>query len=134
MNSAQRRKSYEAGDTVLITGASKGLGKELAFECARHGFRVMLCARNQVQLETNCKEISDAGGIASFISCDVTSREEMLRAVEFTQHTFGRIDIAILNAGIGIPNRFSDFKREDFDAVLATNLTGVINGLEFLIP
>ena len=119
---------------VLITGASRGIGKQLAFECARRGFHIMLCARNAELLETNCAEINEHGGDARFIICDVTNDEEMNRAITFTLDTFGRIDIAILNAGVGGSNRFSNFDQDSFDKVLTTNVTSVIHGLSLLVP
>ncbi len=128
------KTSDKVEKVVLITGASRGIGKQLAFECARRGFRTLLCSRNAELLEANCAAINELGGNARFITCDVTNDEELNRAITFTLDTFGRIDIAILNAGIGGSNNFSDFDQGSFDKVFATNVTSVIHGLNLLIP
>jgi NAD(P)-dependent dehydrogenase (short-subunit alcohol dehydrogenase family) len=120
--------------TVLITGASRGLGKSLAIAFGGLNYNVMLCARNESLLQKICGDIIRDGGNASYLTCDVEKLEDVQKAIEHTVTTFGQIDIAIFNAGTSGSVRFSDFNRPLFDSILATNLTGTVNCLSAIIP
>jgi NAD(P)-dependent dehydrogenase (short-subunit alcohol dehydrogenase family) len=118
--------------TVLITGASKGLGKELAFEFARNNFTIVLCSRNSELLKINCDLIRANGGNATYIPCDVTNSDEVDTAIEHTIRSFGRIDIAVFNAGIGGSTTFDEFDASVFDNVMKTNFLGVAHGISLV--
>ena len=111
------------------TGASRGLRKCLAVEYADNGFNVMLCARNTEQLRDVCRLINESGGNGEFVLCDVSVAEDMDRAIKYTFERFGRVNIAILNAGIGDRVSFSNFDRNAFERVMATNLVGAVAAL-----
>jgi len=123
-----------ATKTVLVTGASRGLGKAIALEFGRRAYNVMLCARNASRLQEACEDIRREGGNASFMICDVENFADVQKAIEQTVATFGQIDIAMFNAGTSGSVRFSDFNRPLFDTILATNLTGMVNCLSAIIP
>jgi short-subunit dehydrogenase len=88
------------GNSVLITGASRGLGFALAQEFARQRCRVAICARNQDELDIAASELRKAGVEVLTIACDVTSQEDVQNMVRQVIEHFGQIDILVNNAGV----------------------------------
>ncbi len=107
---------------VLVTGASRGIGRAVAERCAEAGASVVACAR-----EDHAKPVVDhivsAGGVAQAHSVDVTDAESVERVVRETLERFSRIDVLVNNAGIVRDQLLMRMKRDDWDTVLATNLT-----------
>lgn len=83
---------------VVITGASRGLGKTLAEACASRGARVVMSARDRIELEKNAEKIGALSVVA-----DVTNEADMKRVVERTIKEFNRIDVWVNNAGVWLP-------------------------------
>ncbi len=110
--------------TALITGASRGIGKACALALAEAGVRVALAARNVELLETLAAEIRLRGREAFVVSLDLTSPESIKAAVAQVSKEFGRIDILVNNAGMTKDGLALRMKKDDWDVVLATNLTG----------
>lgn len=123
-----------AGKTVFITGASSGIGAELARQFAREGARVVLAARRLERLEGIRKEIEAAGGTACGVECDVTSRASIENAVARAVAEYGGIDVAIANAGFGVSGEFSSITTEDFRRQFDTNVFGVIDTIYAVLP
>ncbi|MGH9417440.1 MAG: 3-oxoacyl-[acyl-carrier-protein] reductase [Terriglobales bacterium] len=105
---------------ALVTGASQGIGRAIALALARSGCRVALAARNPEKLEAVAAEIG-SGALA--VPLDVNREADVRAAVKRIQEHFGRLDILVNNAGIARDQLLLRMKREDWDAVLATNLT-----------
>ncbi len=106
---------------ALVTAASKGLGKAAAFEFAREGAKVVICARSDA-LDATADEIKkETGAEVLAVRTDVTKQEDIDALVDATLDKFGQIDILILNAGGPPPGSFLDLKPEDWEA--AFNLT-----------
>jgi 3-oxoacyl-[acyl-carrier protein] reductase len=110
---------------VLVTGASKGIGRAVARSVAAAGGTVVLAARDQSRLAAVAAEIAGAGGQAEAVALDVADRASVEAAVGSVLETHGRIDGLVNNAGVTRDNLLLRMKREDWDQVLATNLTGV---------
>ena len=125
-------ETFEMTRTVLITGASRGIGKEVALLFGKRGYNVALCARSQELLEQNVAEIEAHGGSAIAIRCDTTSEEDMREAVRITLERYGAIDIAVLNAAIGSSLRFSDHNDTLFREIIETNLMAVVRGIAIM--
>lgn len=115
------------GKTVMITGASRGIGAQAARVFAQAGANVALFARNQQQIADLAGEIGER---AIAIPCNVARYTDMARAVAVTQETFGSVDVLINNAGVIEP--ISHLAGADPDAwseVIDINLKGVFNGM-----
>ena len=113
--------------SVLITGASRGLGKALAIELSKQGARVVLAARHLAELKTLEREIRSMGGTAFAISSDVSSKESIYPLAAQAAELIGPLDILINNASTLGPvplELLSDTECEDFEKALATNLLG----------
>ena len=120
--------------SVLITGASRGIGRALALEYSSKGASVVLLARNVDALRELTHEIKARGGTAYYQRCDVADIEQMRAAVAYAKKCLGRVDLAILNAGAGAPEWMDEFSTATLRGVYDANLFGLAHGLEFLIP
>ncbi len=112
-----------AGEVVLLTGASRGIGKSIAQRLAKDGRHVVLLARSEGPLKDVQHAIESSGGSAECIACDIADGKAFGDAVEKVADKHGRLDILVNNAGItrdGLALRMSD---EDWEAVIETNLT-----------
>jgi len=114
------------GKVALITGSSRGIGKDIAKGFAKEGADIIINGRNLEKAETVAKEIEGLGVKTMAIGADVSSSQDVNRMVEETVNTFGRIDILVNNAGV---NPFileaEKIKEEGWDQVLDINLKGV---------
>jgi 3-oxoacyl-[acyl-carrier protein] reductase len=113
-----------SGRIALVTGASQGIGRACALELARAGAHVALAARSIDKLEAVAAEITAAGGIAKAFALDVSSEESIKEGAKAVLAHFGKVEILVNNAGITRDGLMMRMKREDWDSVLATNLTG----------
>jgi 3-oxoacyl-[acyl-carrier protein] reductase len=114
-----------AGRVALVTGASRGIGRAIAEALGRAGATVVLGARDEAKLGEAVAAIVSAGGRASAVPLDVSRRESAEAAVAAVLERHGRIDGLVNNAGITRDNLLLRMKPEEWEAVLATNLTGV---------
>lgn len=114
-----------AGKTVLVTGASSGIGAHLAQVAARAGARVVLCARRMTRLEHVVRDINREGGTALALALDVTDRASVEAAFDAAEAAFGPVQVLLNNAGIGNSQRVLEISEEDWRAMQATNLDGV---------
>ena len=108
---------------AIVTGASQGLGKAVAIELARNGALVVCLARNAAKLAGTVGEIEAAGGKAEAVSCDVTDRSAAREAIENANERHGRLDILVNNAGITRDKLMRGMTDQEWDDVIATNLT-----------
>ncbi|MBA1265616.1 SDR family NAD(P)-dependent oxidoreductase [Stutzerimonas stutzeri] len=114
-----------AGRTVLVTGASSGIGAHLARVAGLAGARVVLAARRVERLEQVAKDIAWEGGQAFAVALDVTDRASVEAAFDAAEAHFGVIDVVLNNAGIGSGQRPLEISEEDWRTMLSTNLDGV---------
>jgi len=116
-----------AGMVALVTGAGRGIGRAIALELAAHGATVACCARSLSELEEVAGVIGQMHpGLdrAAVVPLDVSSEDECVRAVAQTVERFGRLDILINNAGIGVFGPLESLDAGDWDRVMAVNARG----------
>jgi len=118
--------------TVLITGASSGIGRELARQLAARGCRLVLLARREEKLKELAGEISGTEVLA--LRCDVTKKEDIVSAVSEAKNKFGKIDVAVLNSGIGYKVEIENFSSEPARDTFDVNVLGMIRCVETLLP
>lgn len=123
------------GKTVIVSGASSGIGKAAAELFAREGANVVLGARRAERLEANVATIRAAGGRASFLAGDVTNEDFARALVEHTHATYGRLDAAFNNAGsTGALGLLHDMASDNWHEVVTTNLTSAFYAAKHQIP
>jgi 3-oxoacyl-[acyl-carrier protein] reductase len=109
---------------AFVTGASRGIGRSCALSLAQGGARVVLAARNTEKLQEVASEIRTAGGNAFVTDIDLGSSDSIRSAFSRAAAEFGAVEILVNNAAITKDGLAVRMKREDWDSVLATNLTG----------
>lgn len=112
------------GKTVLITGASSGIGEALAREFARRGAQLVLCARRLERLSSLAKEIGEERVLA--LACDVTQDGDVESAVRAGVERFGKLDVVVANAGFGVAGPVESLSLDDFRRQFETNVFGVL--------
>ncbi|MCP5062676.1 MAG: SDR family NAD(P)-dependent oxidoreductase [Ignavibacteriae bacterium] len=120
---------------VLITGASTGIGKELAITLSKVNCKIILVARRVDLIEKLVDEISHQSK-AEFLTlkCDVSKKEEVAEAYKKSTNKFGRIDVAILNAGFGENMQVEEYNSELAETTFGANVFGIIYWVEQLLP
>lgn len=114
------------GRHVFITGASKGMGREMALLFADQGARVSLAARSKDLLEKAAGEIRGRGGEALVAPCDIADEKGIGDALAGAEKAFGPVDILVNNAGYGLVGRAEAFTNEDWRRIVDVNLMGAV--------
>ena len=121
------------GKTALVTGAGRGIGKQIVLTLASQGADVIVNYRgSREQAEETAAQIRDMGRRAETLSCSVADFQACGDMVRKALELFGHIDILVNNAGITKDNLVVGMKEEDFDAVIDTNLKGTFNTIRHL--
>lgn len=113
------------GKVCLITGASKGLGYEIAMGVARYGATVAICGRNETELDNLSTQLSNQGKEVSVHVIDITEINKIMNLVDDVINQFGRIDVLINCAGVNRLQDALDVTEKDWDAIINTNLKGL---------
>ncbi|MCC6007876.1 MAG: SDR family oxidoreductase [Rhodobacteraceae bacterium] len=123
------------GKAALVTGASRGIGAEVARALAAEGAAVVLAARDVTRCEGLAAEITQAGGSARAIGCDVARASDVEAAVALCRAAFGRLDILVNNAGVIEPIRaLHDVSADDWGRLIDVNVKGVYHGFRAALP
>lgn len=132
MNKAQ---AFFQGKAMLITGASSGIGEELAWQLGQAGAQLTLTARRKELLEKLAERIVDAGKPKPLVvQCDVTEEGDLQKAVAETVRQWGKLDVAIANAGFGVVGPFKKLSVEDYRRQFETNVFGVLRTIYATLP
>lgn len=133
---SQSARSYFSGKSVVLTGASSGIGREMALLLADAGARLCLGARRVDRLEAvadACRERGAADGVVA--SCDVTSEDECRELVEMAVGRFGGLDVLVTNAGQTLWGLFEDFETlEPLRRVMEVNYFGSVHCTRWALP
>ena len=120
--------------TVVVTGASSGMGAATALHLAERGAAVVLGARRTDRIEALVSEITEAGGRAIAVQTDVTKREDLQRLIDAAIGTYGRVDVLINNAGVMPLSPLERVKVDEWDQMIDVNLKGVLYGVAAALP
>ena len=116
--------SKTTGKVVVITGASSGIGAATAEALAKGGANLVLGARRLDKLQAVAARVTDVGGQAQVMACDVGSRDQVQALMALAQSRFGRVDVAIANAGFGFAGRVHEITEEQMEEIWRVNLLG----------
>jgi 3-oxoacyl-[acyl-carrier protein] reductase len=119
---------------AVVTGASQGIGRETALALAEAGAKVVVAARNEEKLVALAGAIADARGEAFALKMDVADAEQVKAGFRQVIEKFGRLDILVNNAAVTRDGLAMRMKKDDWDAVLQTNLTGAHLCIQQALP
>lgn len=122
------------GKVVLIAGATGGIGKAIAEQLSEEGCKLALFARREKELEMISKKLGNNDTQCIFKKCDVMNRNDVKEAIECTQKEFVRVDVAILTAGILVPNPIETFDSNIIKNSMEVNFLGYVYFIEYLLP
>ena len=127
-----------ADKVVIITGASRGIGHDLALAFAREGSTVIAAARKERggpgSLEETVDHISREGGSALAVRCDLAVATDIESLIGTTLDRYGRIDVLINNAAVGFWKGISDLSVEEWDTVISVNLRSIFLACKYALP
>jgi len=122
-------------NVVIITGASIGIGREMAYQLAEQGAWLVLAARDSVRLEEVSQKCRQSGGRALVVPTDVCQQEQCQQLIEKTVKEYGRIDTLVNNAGISMWALFEEMQSvEPFERIMQTNYFGSLYCTYFALP
>lgn len=121
--------------TALVTGSSRGIGKEVALTLAKQGYNVVI---NYVSSEESANKVVDEvkalGADAIAVKANVSNKEDLQKLIDGSKKAFSTIDVVVNNAGITRDNLLIRMTEEEWTAVLNTNFAAIVNFTEMLIP
>lgn len=126
--------AFFANRKVVVTGASSGIGYDVALALGERGAKVALLARRKELLSELANNIAQAGGVGVPIACDVTDRKQVRGAIEESNSALGGVDIVVNSAGILLPSKFGEMRPVDLKKMLDVNLFGVVNTMQAALP
>ena len=126
MNAVRADLRSLAGQVAVITGAGRGIGAAIATQLSVLGAATVLCGRTRAALESTAGLITQSGGKAEALACDVTSLQSVEAAAKHVEASLGRVDIVVNNAGVGgFGGPLHQLSPDNWEQILNTNLRGV---------
>ncbi len=119
---------------IVITGASSGIGKAIAYDCAKNGANLVLISRNSKNLNRLASQLEKYKIKILSIPIDVSDKKQVVLAAKKILQVFNHIDVLVNNAGIGVYGKFSEKSLEDIEKVIKTNLLGTIYMTKSILP
>lgn len=129
-----RERFSVAGQTALVTGASSGIGRAIAETFAADGASVVICSREQGNVDPVASAIEAAGGDALAVECDVTDETAVEAMIEATIEEFGGLDTLVNNAGASFMASFDDISVNGWETILGINLVGAATCTRIAAP
>lgn len=119
---------------VVIFGVSQGIGKALAIEYSSLSCCILMLSKNEAQLNALCKELNTSNKNVWAQKCDITDYDEVLAGIKFAEEKLGKIDLVIINSGVGGPNWMNKFNSKQFKETFEVNTFGIARVLEAVLP
>jgi short-subunit dehydrogenase len=130
-----KTQTFFRDKAVMVTGASSGIGKELAWQLSQAGAKLTLAARREELLENLAQRIAAAGKPRPLVvQCDVTQDGDLQNAVAQAVRQWGKLDVAIANAGFGVVGPLKKLSLEDYRRQFETNVFGVLRTIYAALP
>lgn len=121
-------------NVVWITGASSGIGKAMAFEWTRFGYKVVLSSRRKELLDKIALEIINSGGEALVVPIDILEEKSIENAVQTIINNWGRLDVVVANAGFGVFGSIDKLTAKDWNRQLQGNVVGLALTVKYALP
>jgi len=122
------------GKVAIVTGGSMGIGREVAYQLAIGGGKVIIAARNEGRLLEVVKELTKLGADANYFVCDLTDAKACEQLVEFAIKCYGKLDILVNNAGVSMRGRVADIQPKVVENIFAINTLSPIWITHFAMP
>lgn len=126
--------SHLKNKTLLITGASSGIGAATARALAAEGMNIVAIAKDQSNLDSFVAELKPSGSKAVGFGADVTDADQMKAAANFAADTFGSVDILVNNAGLMLFSNWVDLAEGDWNMMIDVNIKGYLNSIAAVLP
>src|SRR5215217_372286 len=134
-SAVSRLLEYDLKDkTVLITGGSRGLGLVMAREFAREGSRLVLCARDEQELDQARLDLEKLGAEVMVVSCDITNQRDVKAMIAAVYPRFGAVDVLVNNAGVIQVGPLEVMTHEDFELAMQAHFWGPLNTIMAVLP
>lgn len=130
----QNRNEDYMKKTVLITGASRGIGRAIALLYAKHNYNVVICARHSDALADTAHEIEKLGAECLSVTADVGCYDKVVKLFDAALARFGGIDVLVNNAGISHIGLLQDMSIEEWNRIVSINLSSVFSTSKLVIP
>jgi short-subunit dehydrogenase len=123
-----------AGQRIVITGASSGIGRELALLVAREGATVVVAGRDRARLDAVAGEIAAAGGKATTVVAELAERGAAARLIDESLAALGGLDVLVNNAGYGLSAQLADAPLDEVERLFAVNVHAVVAATQRALP
>ncbi|CAG0986460.1 3-oxoacyl-[acyl-carrier protein] reductase [Methanosarcinales archaeon] len=120
--------------SVIVTGSGRGIGEYIAKRLGRDGANIVVTGRTTKDIEKVSEEINNEGGRSIFIRGDVTKEEDVKKVIHGTITEFGKVDVLVNNAGIGLKKYIWETGVEEFGELMDVNVKGVFLYMKHIIP
>lgn len=122
------------GKSIVITGASSGIGEATALLLAARGAKIVLAARSSDRLKSLADWIIKSGGAAAYLQTDVKDRDDVAKLIKFACEQYGKLDVLINNAGVMPISPLDDLRVDDWNLMIDVNIKGVLYGIAAALP
>jgi len=120
--------------TVIVTGSGRGIGQYISRRLGREGANIVVTARTVEDIKRVSKDINDEGGNAIFIRGDVTVEKDVKNVINATIGEFGKVDVLVNNAGLGLRKYLWETDVDEYDQVMDVNVKGVFLYMKNIVP
>jgi 3-oxoacyl-[acyl-carrier protein] reductase len=122
------------GQTALVTGGSKGIGRAICLALGREGANIVIAARNENRIKETMDELRETGSRALAVKADVRYEEDVKSLISKAVDRFGRLDILVNNAGVAYRKPLEETSIEEYERIMDTNLKGIFLCTKYAIP